>query len=82
MPSDLGYMEFSVQGGEWDQMLAGWELGVGAEDARQMTSYFEQYQPLPQFGVLWDDMVAGGRAIRLRSGIIPPLRRGVAQEHR
>jgi hypothetical protein len=47
LPSaDMGDMDFSISGDEWNDMLAGWELGAGAEDARQMANYFEQYQPL------------------------------------
>jgi hypothetical protein len=42
--SNLNYMDFSMQQ-DWDQMLDGWELGLGAESARQMTSYFEQMSP-------------------------------------
>jgi hypothetical protein len=48
LPSaDVGDMDFSISGEEWVDMLTGWEFGAGAEDARQMTSYFESYQPPP-----------------------------------
>jgi hypothetical protein len=43
-PSSFNYMDFSMQ--NWDQMFDGWELGLGAESARQMTSYFEQFPPI------------------------------------
>jgi hypothetical protein len=45
--SGFNYMDFSMQ--NWDQMLDGWELGLGAESAREMTSYFEQFPPISGF---------------------------------
>ena len=47
-PSTFDNVEFSMQE-DWDQMLDGWELGLGAESARQMTSYLEQYPAMGDF---------------------------------
>lgn len=41
-PSTFNNIDFSMQN-DWDQMLDGWELGLGAESAREMTSYLEQH---------------------------------------
>ena len=47
-PSTFDEIDFSMQE-DWDQMLSGWELGLGAESARQMTSYMEQYPAMGNF---------------------------------
>jgi hypothetical protein len=46
-PSTFNYMDFSMH--NLDQILNGWELGLGAESAREMTSYFEQFPLLSGF---------------------------------
>lgn len=28
---------------DWDQMFDGWEMGLGADNAKEMTNWFEQY---------------------------------------
>ena len=46
--SHPSYMAYPEQE-DWNQMLDGWELGLGAESARQMTSYFGHYPPASGF---------------------------------
>ena len=47
--------DFPMQQGEWDGMLNEWDLGLGAENAREMTAWFETYmsaQQPPGTGIL------------------------------
>lgn len=47
--SNLDLINFPMND-NWDQLLDDWELGLGGESARQMTTYFEQYRPAENFG--------------------------------
>jgi Fungal specific transcription factor domain len=45
-PSAADYQQlsdFPMQQGDWDGMLNEWDLGLGVENAREMTGWFEQY---------------------------------------
>ena len=48
-PSTFNNMTFPMQE-DWDQMLDGWELGLGAEPARQMSSYLGHNPSMGGFG--------------------------------
>ena len=43
LDSDIDLPDFPLSHEDWNGMLDEWDLGLGAENAREMSSYFEQY---------------------------------------
>ena len=37
---EFNFADFTM---DWDQTLDGWELGLGADNAKEMSNFFEQY---------------------------------------
>ena len=42
-PGIQGLSDFSLPQQDWNSMLSEWDLGMGADSAREMQSFFEQY---------------------------------------
>ncbi|EXJ56725.1 hypothetical protein A1O7_07069 [Cladophialophora yegresii CBS 114405] len=61
--SDIDLPDFPLSQEDWNGMLDEWDLGLGAENAREMSAYFEQY--------LSGSNAGGGRSEYILPGHMP-----------